>query len=91
MAYVELPNINLKINETVKGSGTTVIFMPAAYGPGNSWAYPVPVFMEAGHRYLSYDRRDWGRSRPYRLGGRTLPVTPQRHPASSGVLPNREG
>jgi pimeloyl-ACP methyl ester carboxylesterase len=62
MPYVELPGIHLWYHDT-GGIGVPVAFMHAASGTCDSWVYQLPAFTDAGYRCITYDRRDWGRSR----------------------------
>jgi pimeloyl-ACP methyl ester carboxylesterase len=67
MPYVELPGVSLWYQDT-GGAGTPVVFLHAASGTGDSWVYQLPAFTAAGYRCITYDRRNWGRSRPSDTG-----------------------
>jgi pimeloyl-ACP methyl ester carboxylesterase len=78
MPYVELPGVHLWYHDT-GGMGTPVIFLHAASGTCESWAFHVPVFTAAGYRYISYDRRGWGRSQPTPTGEQPGNVSDDLH------------
>ena len=67
MPFLELPGVHLWYNDT-GGTGPPVIFLHAATGNCESWVHQVPVFMAAGYRCITYDRRGWGRSQPVDTG-----------------------
>ena len=79
MPFVELPGVDLWYNDTGRGTGTPVIFMHAASGASDSWVHQVPVFTQAGHRCIAYDRRNWGRSRPTLTGDQPGYVSDDLH------------
>jgi pimeloyl-ACP methyl ester carboxylesterase len=78
MPYVELPGVHLWYHDT-GGMGTPVIFLHAASGTCESWAYQVPVFTAAGYRCITYDRRGWGRSQPTPTGEQPGNVSDDLH------------
>ena len=67
MPYAYLSGVHLWYNDT-SGTGTPVIFLHAATGTCDSWVYQLPAFTAAGFRCITYDRRQFGRSRPAPTG-----------------------
>jgi pimeloyl-ACP methyl ester carboxylesterase len=62
MPFVNLPGVHLWYADSA-GTGVPVIFMHAASGTSESWEPQLPAFTAAGYRCITYDRRNWGRSR----------------------------
>jgi pimeloyl-ACP methyl ester carboxylesterase len=52
---------NLHVDDT-GGTGRTVVLIHGWPLSGESWSKQVPVFVEAGYRVVTYDRRGFGRS-----------------------------
>lgn len=46
------------------GTGQPVIFLHSATGHSQVWEHQVPAFTAAGYRFIAYDRRGWGQTRP---------------------------
>jgi pimeloyl-ACP methyl ester carboxylesterase len=67
MPYVDLPGVHLWYDDS-GGPGVPVVFMHAASGTSESWVQQLPAFTSVGYRCVTYDRRDWGRSRPDPFG-----------------------
>jgi len=44
------------------GSGAAVVFLHAATGTVLGWEKQVPAIIDAGYRFIAFDRRGWGRS-----------------------------
>lgn len=63
MPYLSLPGVDLYFQDT-GGPGVPVVFLHALTGTADAWAHQLPAFTAAGYRCVTYDRRDWGRSRP---------------------------
>ena len=61
MPYADIPGARLWFKETGR-HGTPVVFLHAASGTNDSWGLQEPVFIEAGYRCITYDRKNWGRS-----------------------------
>jgi pimeloyl-ACP methyl ester carboxylesterase len=78
MPYAELPGVHLWYHDT-GGTGTPAIFLHAASGTSESWVYQVPVFVAAGYRCITYDRRGWGRSQPAPTGEQPGNVSDDLH------------
>ena len=62
MPYLSLPGVDLWYEDS-GGDGTPAVFLHAATGTCEGWAYQRPAFTSAGYRCIAYDRRTWGRSR----------------------------
>jgi len=60
-AYAELPGVRIFYEDT-GGSGVPVVFLHAATGSSRVWEHQIPAFTAAGYRYISFDRRGWGRT-----------------------------
>ena len=61
MPYADIPGACLWFKETGR-HGTPVVFLHAASGTSDSWGLQEPAFIEAGYRFIAYDRKNWGRS-----------------------------
>jgi len=59
--YAELPGVRLWFKDT-GGSGIPVVFLHAASSSTISWEHQIPAFTAAGYRFITYDRRGWGRT-----------------------------
>ena len=59
--YAELPGVRTWYTDT-GGSGVAVVFLHAATGSSRVWEHQRPAFTAAGYRFVSYDRRGFGRS-----------------------------
>ncbi len=44
------------------GTGTPVVFLHANTGSSRVWEFQIPVFTAAGYRFVTFDRRGWGRT-----------------------------
>ena len=62
MPYLSLPGVDLWYEDS-GGDGAPAVFLHAATGTCEGWAYQRPAFTSAGYRCIAYDRRTWGRSR----------------------------
>lgn len=62
MPYADLPNVDLWYEDT-GGDGPPVVFMHAAAGSSKSWLYQLPAFQAAGFRCITYDMRNFLRSK----------------------------
>ena len=62
MPYLSLLGVDLWYEDS-GGDGVPVVFLHAASGTCEGWAYQWPTFTAAGYRCIAYDRRTWGRSR----------------------------
>jgi pimeloyl-ACP methyl ester carboxylesterase len=60
-AYAHVPGARLYYIDT-GGNGVPVVFMHAATGSSQSWAYQIPAFTSAGYRVIAFDRRGRGRT-----------------------------
>jgi len=60
-AYAHVPGARLYYIDT-GGNGVPVVFMHAATGSSQSWAYQIPAFTLAGYRVIAFDRRGRGRT-----------------------------
>jgi pimeloyl-ACP methyl ester carboxylesterase len=49
--------------EDAGGDGYPVVFLHPASGSSQSWQFQVPAFADDGYRCITYDLRNWGRSR----------------------------
>src|SRR5262249_36802668 len=49
--------------EDAGGRGYPVVFLHPASGSSQSWQFQLPVFASARFRCITYDLRNWGRSR----------------------------
>ena len=49
--------------EDAGGSGYPVVFLHPASGSSQSWQHQLPAFAANGFRCITYDLRNWGRSR----------------------------
>ena len=78
MPFVELPGVHLWYSDS-GGAGLPVIFMHAATGTCDSWVQQEPDFTEANYRFIAYDRREWGRSRPAPTGDQPGYVSDDLH------------
>lgn len=58
-AYAHVPGARLYYIDT-GGNGVPVVFMHAATGSSQSWAYQLPAFTSAGYRVIAFDRRGRG-------------------------------
>ena len=61
MPYADIPGARLWFKETGR-HGAPVMFLHAASGTSDSWGLQEPAFIEAGYRFVAYDRKNWGRS-----------------------------
>jgi pimeloyl-ACP methyl ester carboxylesterase len=59
--YAELPGVRIWFKDT-GGSGIPVVFLHAASSSTISWEHQIPAFTAAGYRFITYDRRGWGRT-----------------------------
>jgi len=39
-----------------------IVFLHAATGSSQSWDNQIPAFTAAGYRFITFDRRGWGKS-----------------------------
>lgn len=78
MPYLSLPGVDLYYEDT-GGPGVPVVFLHALTGSADAWAHQVPAFTAAGYRCVTYDRRDWGRSRPTGAGADDEVATDDLH------------
>jgi pimeloyl-ACP methyl ester carboxylesterase len=44
------------------GNGVPVVFLHAGTGSSQVWEYQVPAFTRAGYRFITYDRRGYGKT-----------------------------
>ena len=44
------------------GTGQAVVFLHAGTGSSRVWEHQIPVFIKAGYRFITYDRRGHGRT-----------------------------
>src|SRR5882672_11281143 len=58
--YADLPGVHLWFKDT-GGSGIPVVFLHPASSSTISWEHQIPAFTAAGYRFITYDRRGWGR------------------------------
>lgn len=61
MAYLDVPGARLWFEDS-GGSGVPVLFVHAAAGSSESWAYQVRAFAAAGYRCVTFDLRGWRKS-----------------------------
>ena len=78
MPYLTLPGVDLYYEDT-GGSGAPVVFLHALTGTADAWAHQVPAFSAAGYRCVTYDRRDWGRSKVTTTEGQSEVATDDLH------------
>ena len=78
MPYAQIPGVELWYNDT-GGTQPPVIFLHAASGTCESWVYQVQVFVSAGYRCITYDRRGWGCSQPDPAGDQPGDVREDLH------------
>jgi 2-succinyl-6-hydroxy-2,4-cyclohexadiene-1-carboxylate synthase len=62
MGLLRLPGASLYF-EDAGGSGYPVVFLHPASGSSESWRSQLPAFAGSGFRCITYDLRNWGRSR----------------------------
>jgi pimeloyl-ACP methyl ester carboxylesterase len=59
--YANLPGVRLYFLDT-GGNGIPVVFTHPASSSTISWVNQIPAFKKAGYRFITYDRRGWGRT-----------------------------
>lgn len=60
-AYAEVPGARLWYRDS-GGNGVPVVFMHAATGSSRVWEYQEAAFTAAGFRFITFDRRGFGRT-----------------------------
>lgn len=61
-AYVNLAGVDLWYIDT-GGTGEAIVFLHAATGSSLVWEHQISAFTQARYRFISFDRRGWGRTR----------------------------
>jgi pimeloyl-ACP methyl ester carboxylesterase len=59
--FAELGGVRLWYKDS-GGRGVPVVVLHANTGSSQNWEHQIPAFTAAGYRFISYDRRGWGRS-----------------------------
>src|SRR5262245_47579275 len=59
--HADLPGVRLWYRDS-GGNGVAVVFMHSATGSSQVWEHQIPVFTQAGYRFIAFDRRGWGKS-----------------------------
>ena len=62
MPTIEVPGAELWYEDT-GGDGPPVVFVHPAAASSATWEQQIPAFTAAGYRCITWDLRDWGRSR----------------------------
>jgi pimeloyl-ACP methyl ester carboxylesterase len=72
-SFVTVPGAKIFYKDS-GGSGVPVVFLHAFTGSAEVWEHQIPAFTGAGYRFITYDRRGFGRT-----------VADAKGPASTGA------